>query len=182
MSLAPIRIEYRLTLFDEERGVDLSETLIVGQHPEETNEHLTLRVLAWCMLWEPRLELGAGGRDPDAADLWTHDLTGRLQTWIDCGPAAAEKIRKVVQHHRDARVHVVDDDPARRAALAAELSRWRRGGGGVELWTVDGALVEKLAANEWRRHKWAVTLVGGHLYLDADGIALDGAIAHARPD
>lgn len=176
MSMAlPIRVEFRLALFDEERGVERNETLIIGQHPEESTEHLTLRVLAWCLLNEPRLEFGAGGHDADAADLWSHDLTGRLATWIECGAVDGEKLRKVVQHHRDARVHVVDDDPARAEALAAELARWRRAHG-VTFWIVDAALVASLAAIDLRRHKWSLTLVGGHLYADADGVSADGAI------
>ncbi|HZS35995.1 MAG TPA: YaeQ family protein, partial [Polyangia bacterium] len=144
----PIRIEYRVTLSDVERGVDASAQLIVGQDPEETNEHLTLRVLAWCLLYDPDLEFGPGVTDPDGADLWSHDLTGRVATWIDCGATSAEKLKRVVRHRRGARVHVLLDDAGERERLLAELVRARVAG--VRVWLVDAALVRALASHDER--------------------------------
>jgi len=179
VALGSTRMEFRIALSHVDRAVEVSETVIVGRHPSETAEHLTLRVLAWCLLYEPRLEFGPGLSTPDAADLWAHDLTGRLTTWIECGAAAAEKLRKVVQHHPGARVHVVLDHARRRDELVAECAEWKRAGE-VALWTVDAALVAALAAREERRHRWTVTVVGDHFYLDADGRALDGAVVSGR--
>jgi hypothetical protein len=90
---------YRLTLSHVDGGRERSESVIVARHPSETQEHLTLRVLAWCLLNEDGLGFGPACRIPRRPDLWTHDLTGRLTTWIECGAASAEKVRKVVLHN-----------------------------------------------------------------------------------
>src|SRR5258708_21236583 len=144
MALAPVRMEYRIQLAHVTRGRDVTETVVVGRHPSETAEHLALRVLAWCLLNEERLEFGPGLSTPDAADLWIHDLTGRLTTWIECGAAQADKLRKVVQHHPGAQVHVVFDHERRRQELVGECAGWKRAGE-VSLWTIDSALVASLA-------------------------------------
>ena len=68
-------------------------TVVAALHPSETAEHLALRILSWCLLYQEGLAFGPGLGDPEAADLWAHDLTGRLSTWIECGAVDAEKLR-----------------------------------------------------------------------------------------
>jgi uncharacterized protein YaeQ len=80
MALQATRYEYRITLSHVDRGRDVQETVLAARHPSETAEHLTLRVLAWCLLNEERVAFGPGLSDGEMADLWTHDLTGRLTT------------------------------------------------------------------------------------------------------
>lgn len=175
MALPSTRIDFRIALSNVDLGVEASESLIVARHPSETAEHLVLRVLAWCLLYEPGLELGPGLSAPDTAALWKHDLTGRLVTWIECGTASAEKIRKAVQHNPGAKVHAVFGNERRRNELTDELYAWKRAEE-VAVWTFDPSLVVALAQSEERRRRWAVTVVGDHFYLDADGATVDGAV------
>ncbi len=183
MALPSTRLEYRITLSNVDRGVDATESVIVARHPSETAEHVTLRVLAWCLLHEERLEFGPGLSDPEAADLWTRDLTGQLTTWIECGSADADKLRKVLQHNGQVSVHAVLTDPRRRDELVAAIAIWKKAPRGAELtvWTLPPPLVAALAAREERRHTWTVTIVGGHVYVDADGTVVDGAIDSVQP-
>ncbi len=175
MSSAPIRREFRVALSDVERAIAEQAQLIVGQQDDESGEHLVLRVLAWCVLHEPGLELHPGVLAPDGADLLARDLTGRVITWVECGDTTAEKLRRVTRHQRGARVHVVGCDAEARDRLLADLQRGQRTAG-VALWLIDRSVVDRLAAIEARRQSWAVTLVGDHVYVEADGLVADGAI------
>ena len=186
MALPSARYEFRITLSDPDRGVDVQRPVIVARHPSETAEHLMLRVLAFCLLYEERLEFGASLSDPEAADLWARDLTGQITTWVECGAADPDKVRKVLLHHGDAAVHAVLSDPRRRDELLAGIAGWKkpprgRGGPGLWLWIVVRDLLAALASREARRQTWSVTLVGGHAYVEADGQMLDGAIESSRP-
>jgi uncharacterized protein YaeQ len=178
MALSPTRLEYRVTLSNVDRGREAAETVIVARHPSETQVHVTLRMLAWCLLHEDGLTFGPGLSTPDAADLWTHDPTGRLTTWIECGSASAEKLRKTLAHHAGAQAHLLVDDERRAREFRDELAatRWPRSCPPPLVWTVDAALVAALAAPEERRQRWAVTVVGDHFYIDVDGRTLNGAI------
>ncbi|WP_437982823.1 hypothetical protein [Sorangium sp. So ce117] len=44
----------------------------------------------------------------------------------------------------------------------------------------DHRLVATLAENTGLRRKWAVTIVGDHLYIEADGSTLDGEVVRSR--
>ncbi|MFO0577295.1 MAG: YaeQ family protein [Polyangia bacterium] len=95
MALPSARFEFRLTLSDADRGVSVQQSATVASHPSETAEHLILRVLAFCLPFGECLEFGPGVSDPEAADFVARDLTGRITTWIECGAADADKVRKV---------------------------------------------------------------------------------------
>jgi uncharacterized protein YaeQ len=185
MALTATRFEYRISLSHVDRGRTSDLIVIAARHPSETHARLSLRVLARCLFDEEGLEFGPDISSSNAVDLWTKDLTGEVTTWIACGGVAADKLRKIALHHRGVHTHVVFDDAARADALAAELiesGRWGRGAHPPGLWTIDPDLVAALAANEARRQKWTVTIVGDHLYIDANGDTLDGAITRTTID
>lgn len=178
MALPSVRYEYRIALSNVDRGVDLAETVIAARHPSETAEHLTLRVLAWCLLHRPGIGFGAGLADPDAPDLEARDPTGRVTLWVECGAADVEKVRRVLAHNSDAEVHAVFAGERRRDELLGQLAAAKRAlkdAARLTLWTIDAALVTALAAREERRHRWSVTVVGDHFYVEADGATHEGA-------
>ena len=181
MALASARYEYRITLAHVDRAAEVSATVIVARHPSETAEHLTLRVLSWCLLYEEGIEFGPGLSSPDAPDLCTRDLTGRLVTWIECGAARWDGVRKAIQHNSGIAVHAVFVQPRKRDELMAEIAEAGRSkeAASLTLWTLDPTLVASLARREERRQKWIVTVVGDHLYVEADGTSLDGEALRA---
>lgn len=184
MALPSTRVEYRIALSHVDRGLEVSQTVIAAHHPSETAEHLTLRVLSWCLFYREGISFAPGLSDPEAADLWGHDLTGRLTLWVECGTADGEKLRRVMQHNADAEVHAVFAGERRRRELLEQVAGWTRAAKGferIELWSIAPALVAALCANEDRRHRWSVTIVGDHFYIDADGESLDGAIERSHP-
>jgi uncharacterized protein YaeQ len=179
MALQPTRMEFRVTLSHVDRAREVAdEAVYVARHPSETMEHVVLRVLAWCLLHEDGLAFGPGLSTPDAADLWTHDPSGRLTTWIECGGVGAERLRKSMTQHSGAQAHVVTDDERQARELVDQLveSRWPRACPPAKVWVIDRAFVAALAANEDRRQKWSVTIVGDHFYVDIAERTLNGAI------
>jgi uncharacterized protein YaeQ len=153
---------------------------VVARHPSETAEHATLRVLAWCLFPAEGLAFGPGVSDGDAADLWARDPAGEVTAWIECGAATAERVKKVLQHHPAAELHVLLAAPRRRDELLAEMAAWPRVPRGIDrlaIWELDPAFVAALAARDARRQRWTVTVVEGHVYVDADGDPIDGPIA-----
>ena len=179
MALSSVRYEYRLSLSDTDRGVHLDTSLIAARHPSETAEHLTLRVLAYCLLHCDGLSFGAGLSDGDASDLEARDGGGRVTLWAECGSTDATRLRKIVQQNAGAAVHVVLSDDRRRRELDAGIAALPHGirdADRVTLWRIDPRLVEALSRHEARRQVWGVTLVGGHLYIEADGENLDGEV------
>src|SRR5580692_5797835 len=178
MAMPSTRMDFRIELSHVDRGVQASERVVVARHPSESMDHVVLRVLAYCIFHEEGLAFGPGLCDAEAADLWARDPAGRITTWVECGAAPFEKLKKIVQHNAGAAVHALFSDVRRRD----ELLEAARGAGAragrvvnaISVWTVDPRLVAALAEKEARSCKWAVTIVGDHLYVEVDGATLDG--------
>ena len=184
MALPSTRIDFRVELAHVDRNRQASERVVIARHPSEGGEHVILRVLAYCIFYEEGLAFGPGLSDAEGADLWTRDPAGRITTWIECGAAPFDKLKKVVQHNAGAAVYALFSDVRRRDELfaAARASGARAGkvADAISVWTVEPRLVETLAEKEARSSKWAVTIVGDHLYVEVDGATFDGELVNAR--
>lgn len=185
----PVAIQIRLALFAPDRGLDLGARLVVARRAGEPMDAVVLRALAYCIFY--RDELGTSLRftsapaDRDSPDLWAHDLAGRAVEWIVCGDADAEELSHVLRHQRQAAVRVLFGSDAGREDLFHHLRSLRRhiaGLGAVDFREVSADMVERLAASEVERQRWAVTLVEDHLYVDADGVVADCEVTRPRFD
>lgn len=186
MALPSTRMDFRIELSHVDRGREASERVLVARHPSESADHVILRVLAYCLFHEEGLAFGPAISDAEGADLWTRDPTGRLTTWIECGAAPFEKLKKIVQHNAGIAVHALFSDARRRDELleTARAAGTRAGkvAEAISVWMVDPRLVAALAEKEARSSKWGVTIVGDHFYVEVDGATLDGEVVRGRLD
>jgi len=169
-------LQFRIALSHVVRGIDRVRNVIVERHRLETDEHLILRVLAFCIFYDDELRFGPGPAAREAADLWARDATGKPTVWVDVDADDADRLRKMIQHNRGVAVHVLFADAGRRDALLAQLAELKRRPPELEalgIWTVDAALVGALAARDELRQRWAVTIVEDHLYVEHDGRTVD---------
>ncbi|KND56507.1 YaeQ protein [Candidatus Paraburkholderia kirkii] len=69
-------------------------SLTIARHPSETDERMMVRVAAFSLFANERLEFCKGLSDTDEPDLWQKDLTGQIQTWIEVGQPDERRISK----------------------------------------------------------------------------------------
>lgn len=68
--------------------------LTLAQHPSETDLRLMVRVLAFILNAEERLEFCKGISQDDEPDLWVKSLGGEIELWIDLGQPDEKRIKK----------------------------------------------------------------------------------------
>ena len=125
--MAPNATIYRLELqvSDMDRHYYASHNLTLAQHPSETPERLMVRLIAFALFADERLEFGRGLSTVEDADLWQRDYGGEIERWIDLGQPDETRIRKACARAR----HVVVVNYAGNAAeiwwnrIASSLSR-----------------------------------------------------------
>ena len=120
-----------------DRALYGDHALTLARHPSETDERMMIRLLAFALNVpaddrEGALEIAKGMWEPEEAELWQKDLTGRIVHWIEVGQP--EERRLVKASGRADRVSVYafsHGAPAWWAAIANRIDRT----GNVETFT-----------------------------------------------
>ncbi len=86
------RLELQVSDMDRHHYAEYSLTL--AQHPSETPERLMVRLMAFALFADERLEFGRGLSTDEDPDLWQRDYTGDVLLWIDLGQPDESRIRK----------------------------------------------------------------------------------------
>ncbi len=83
-----------LQISDMDRHYYATHVLTVAQHPSETDERLMVRLLAFALHAQERLEFGRGVSSDDEPDLWLRSLSGEIELWVDLGQPDEARIRR----------------------------------------------------------------------------------------
>jgi uncharacterized protein YaeQ len=85
MALKSTIFRANLTVSDLDRGHFAEHILTLARHPSETDERMMVRVLAFALNADERLQFGRGISTVDEPALWLRDDTGREIEWIEVG-------------------------------------------------------------------------------------------------
>jgi uncharacterized protein YaeQ len=94
MALNATTYKAELAISDMDRHYYATHALTLARHPSETEERLMVRLLAFALHADERLQFGKGISSDDEPDLWRKDLTGEILEWIELGNPDEQRIRK----------------------------------------------------------------------------------------
>ena len=100
MALKATVVRAELQLSDMDRHHYAHYPLTLAQHPSETDERLMVRLLAFALCAEDRLEFGRGLSTDEDPDLWLRDYTGEVEHWVELGQPDESRIRKACGRSR----------------------------------------------------------------------------------
>ena len=86
------RVELQVS--DMDRHYYASQAFTLAQHPSETPVRLMVRLVAFALFADDRLEFGRGLGNVEDPDLWQRDYTGDVVRWIDLGQPDESRIRR----------------------------------------------------------------------------------------
>ena len=94
MALGATVYKASLQVSDLDRHHYDTHALVLAQHPSETAERVMVRLLAFALHADERLEFGRGISDEDEPALWRRDYTGEIELWIELGHPDESRIKK----------------------------------------------------------------------------------------
>ena len=162
MALTATIHTFTIDLADMDRGVYETLELRVARHPSESVEYMLVRVIAYCLEYEPGIAFTEGVSSGDEPAIVVRDLTGRMTAWIDVGMPDAARLhragklagRVAVYTHRDAR------------QLLSQLSAARiHRAGDVRVRAMDRHLIEEIAGAVGRRTSLAMSVSSQEAYI-----------------
>jgi uncharacterized protein YaeQ len=163
MALKSTVFKATLNVADLDRHYYGEHNLTLARHPSETDERMMVRLLAFALFADERLEFGKGLSTTDEPALWLKDYGGEIRLWIEVG--------------------LPDERTLRRAAgRADQVVLLAYGGRAVDLWwekegeglkrlgnlrvlAVDAATSAALAALAERSMGFQCTIQDGQVWL-----------------
>ena len=118
-------VKVELQVSDMDRHYYASHALTLAQHPSETDLRLLVRLLAFALYADERLEFGRGLGDEDEPALWRRDYTGDIEQWIELGQPDEARLRRASGRAREVVVVAYGGNAAQTwwARNASALSR-----------------------------------------------------------
>ena len=100
MALNSTIYKVELQISDMDRHYYATHALTLARHPSETEERLMVRLLAFALYAQDRLEFGKGISDEDEPALWHKAYTDEIELWIELGQPDETRIRKACGRSR----------------------------------------------------------------------------------
>lgn len=85
MALKSTVFKASLNVSDVDRHYYAAHSLTLARHPSETDERMMVRLLAFALFADERLEFGKGLSTTDEPALWLKDYGGEIRLWIEVG-------------------------------------------------------------------------------------------------
>jgi uncharacterized protein YaeQ len=163
MALPAVMRKFEVALADSDRSIYEAIELRVAQHPSESVRYLVARVLARVLEHAEGLEFSKGGvSDDEEPALVQRDLRGDLIAWIEVGAPAPDRLHKATKICKRVVVYAWKD-PEKQAAAIVEREVFRADT--IELFGLDAAVLDAIAATLDRVNKWDLAVTGGAIYL-----------------
>jgi len=94
MALKATIFKSELQISDMDRQYYQTHALTMARHPSETDERMMLRLLAFALFADERLEFTKGLSSDDEPELWQKNYSDEIELWIDLGQLDERRIRK----------------------------------------------------------------------------------------
>jgi uncharacterized protein YaeQ len=171
MALKATIFKAELQVSDLDRNHFASHSLTIARHPSETDERMMVRLLAFALNADERLEFGPGLSSEDEPDLVKRDLTGAIDLWIDVGLPDERAVRKAAGRAREVKVYVYG---GRSAALwwvqnEAAFARMRN----VSVIEIPDAVARGITSLAERNMRVDCTIQDAQVWLAANGETLN---------
>ncbi|WGL16697.1 YaeQ family protein [Microbulbifer bruguierae] len=163
MALKATIFKARLQIADMDRNYYGEHLLTLARHPSETDERMMIRLLAFAHNASEQMEFTRGLSSDDEADLWQHSLSGEVETWIEVGVPAEDRVRKACGRSQQVIVYAYGQRtaPVWWQKLQPASSRYEN----LQVYFLPSERCAELASMAERNMDFSVTIQDGHLWI-----------------
>ena len=163
----------QIDLSDVDRSVYEALDLRLARHPSESMAYLLTRVIAYALLYEEGIAFSKGLSTTDEPALWIKDLQGNLRAWVEVGTPSADRLHKASK--ASPRVVVFTQHDPRLLQKEAE-SRAIHKVAQIEVYALEAAFLDELAALTDRNTRWTLLRNDGLLYVTVGEKSISGTV------
>ena len=113
MALSATICKLELQVSDLDRHYYQTHRLTLAQHPSETALRLMVRILVFALNAEESLAFTRGLSTEEEPDLWSRNLAGGIEHWIDLGQPDVRRLKKACRQSTRVSVYSYGGQSAR---------------------------------------------------------------------
>ncbi|WP_407333783.1 YaeQ family protein [Enterovibrio sp. 27052020O] len=113
MALKATVYKASINVADMSRGVYLDHAVTLAQHPSETDKRMMLRLLAWTLYADERLQFTKGLCDESEPELWIKNYSDEIELWVELGLPDEKRLKKACSLAKEVVLFTYDDHAAR---------------------------------------------------------------------
>ncbi|MCX5741829.1 MAG: YaeQ family protein [Proteobacteria bacterium] len=163
MALPATMRRFEIALADSDRELYETIELRVAQHPSESERYLVCRVIARLLEHAEGIDFSKLGVSDDVEPaLVQKNLRSEWLAWIEIGAPSPDRLHKATKIAPRVAIYAwkTPDDLA-----AAIVERKVHRADTIELFAIDPAFLDAVAATLDRVNRWDLAVTGGTLYL-----------------
>ncbi|HEX4499976.1 MAG TPA: YaeQ family protein [Scandinavium sp.] len=163
MALKATIYKAAVNVADLDRNQFLDASLTLARHPSETEERMMLRLLAWIMYADDRLQFTRGLSADDEPEVWLLNDHLGIDLWIELGLPDERRIKKACSRSKQVALFTYN-------SRAAEIW-WQqnqaalKGFSNLSIWYFDDAKLAQLTTFAARNMTLQATLQEGTVWL-----------------
>ena len=177
------RWNFQLTLNHAGRELwEHQERLICVKKRGESAEHVTMKVLAYVLLFEPGLAIEASADQHYKPDVVLLDEQGHAVIWADCGTTSVRKLDAISAKNRRTRITIVKAHRRELASFKRSAEKSLRFPERVCWWAFRDHFVHELATRFTGRHRLDVSVAASagqppnHVFISIDAETFDSPL------
>lgn len=169
---------FNLDINDTNNGRYAKLRLKAAKHPNETLEHLTARIIAFCGSHEEGLRFSEGLFQPKEPTIIKTSSIGEVERWIEVGCPDKEKIDRALRRNPDAEFIIYFYSTEQIAAFCEYLrgskTNWAAK---IKFFSISPDALRLLGENLSSSSRWAITFADDHFYIAASEGDAEGTLA-----
>ena len=166
MALGATICKAELNVIDMDRHYYQQHSLILAQHPSETDERLMVRLLVFALHASESLSFTKGLSTDDEPDLWQKSLTDDIELWIELGLPSEKRLKKACGRSQQVIVYTYGSGSAEQwwKQIQAPLKRFKN----ISVYHINTEITDALAKRVQRAMDVQISLQDGEITWDSD--------------
>lgn len=160
-----------ISITDLDRNYFADHSLTIARHPSESDQRMMLRVLAFILNADEKLEFTKGLSEVEDPDIWLKDYSDQILLWIELGTPSEQRVKKGCNQSRQMRVYAYADN-AFEEYLKKEQGKLAMKNN-LEFFSFSNEVAEQLADIVERNMQIQITIQDGVVWFNVGEVTLE---------
>lgn len=160
-----------VSITDLDRNYFADHSLTIARHPSESDERMMLRLIAFILNADERLEFTKGLSEVDDPDIWRKDFSEQIELWVELGTPSEQRVKKGCNQSQLMRVYSYADNSYEEYLKKEQGKLGMKNN--LEMFSFDATLASQLAELANRNMQIQVTIQDGALWFNLGNDTLE---------